>query len=255
MKKLFLLVAFSMVIMQQVIAAPIWANQWNVLKFRAILGIEQEEAVIYEYTLSADTIINGITYTQVMEQETLTANDKKYVAAIRQEQDKMYVRYDNIEYLLYDFGAKVGDEIMAWGGLDHPTTLCKNTIKDVQITENGKRILTVEIREDSHIEPLDYTEAQWIEGIGSTSGLLHSGVTYPGGFFHYLQCAYSNGEQVFERNDSFAQFGCEYNNTITAISNNLADPSTGTTKRICNGQIVIDRNGKVYTLMGVEIMR
>jgi len=192
----------------------IQANQWNVLEFRAST-IGTETAIVYEYTLSRDTTINSISYTKVMERETLTSGSPKYVAAIRQEENKIYVCHDSKAYLLYDFGAKSGDEIMVWGGLDHPTTLCKNKVKDVQTTEDGKRILTIEIayyNPDIPDEDLSWETAQWIEGIGSTNGLLHTGVTYPGGSFHFLQCAYSNGVQVYEgKDDYFAQFGCEYN--------------------------------------------
>ncbi len=87
-----------------------------------------------------------------------------------------------------------------------------------RLQKNGKRILTIEIADDipdaSDEEQFRET-AQWIEGIGSTNGLLYTGVTYPGGSYHCLQCAYSNGVQVYERKDDyFAQFGCEYNSTI-----------------------------------------
>lgn len=195
--------------------STIWANQWNVLKFHAYLGLDKEDAVIYEYTLSGDTTINNLSYTKVMQRATLTSDVPKYAAAIRQEGDKVYVCHDGKEYLLYDFGSKAGDEMMVWGGLDHPTTLCKNRVKDVQTTEDGKRILTIEIADyipDIPDEEQFWKTAQWIEGIGSTHGLLYTGITYPGGSFHYLQCAYSNGVQVYERKDDyFAQFGCEYN--------------------------------------------
>ena len=253
MKKLFLLFAFCSVAVLQAIAAPIQANQWNVLKFRASLSNDEVEAIIFEYTMLGDTTINDTTYTKIMERETLTSKRKRYVAAIRQEQDKVYVNYDNIEYLLYDFNAKVGDEIIAFGGLDHPTTLCKNTVTDVHITENGQRILTVRIIEVGDDDKEFQEEAQWIEGIGSSHGLLHTGVAYCCGFSHYLQCAYSGDEQIYERtDDSFAQFGCEYNST-TALPNVSTDTETTATKTVHNGQILIHRNKKVYNMMGIEI--
>ena len=184
----------------------IQANQWNVLEIQAYI----DRLVIYEFTLSSDTIINNVTYTKVMQRATLTSNAPTYAAAIRQENDKVFVCHDSKEYLLYDFGVKIGDEIMVWGGLDHPTTLCKNIVKDVQTTADGKRVLSVEIQHNTETEPKD--EAQWIEGVGSTHGLLYTGVTYVGGPFHYLQCAYTNGAQVYKRTgDTFAEYGCEYN--------------------------------------------
>lgn len=188
----------------------IQANQWNVLEIQAYI----DRLVISEFTLSSDTIINNVTYTKVMQRATLTSDAPTYAAAIRQEDDKVFVCYDSKEYLLYDFGAKAGDEILVWGGLDHPTTLCKNIVKDVQTTADGKRVLSVEIKHNTETELKD--EAQWIEGIGSTHGLLYTGVTYTGGPFHYLQCAYTNGTQVYERTgDTFAEYGCEYNSDHT----------------------------------------
>lgn len=213
MKKLNLLV-FLCIIMNSycvhITAAPISANQWNVLEIQAYI----DRLVIYEFTLSSDTIINNVTYTKVMQRATLTSDAPTYAAAIRQENDKVFVCHDSKEYLLYDFGAKAGDEILVWGGLDHPTTLCKNIVKDVQTTADGKRVLSVEIKHNKETELKD--EAQWIEGIGSTHGLLYTGVTYTGGPFHYLQCAYTNGTQVYERTgDTFAEYGCEYNSDHT----------------------------------------
>lgn len=192
----------------------IQANQWNVFEIQAYI----DRLVIYEFTLSSDTVINNITYTKVMQRATLTSDAPTYAAAIRQENDKVFVCYDSKEYLLYDFGAKAGDEILIWGGLDHPTTLCKNIVKDVQVADDGKRILNIEIvdRTDVPEEEQLHETAQWIEGIGSTHGLLYTGVTYVGGSFHYLQCAYTNGVQVYERTgDTFAQYGCEYNSDHT----------------------------------------
>lgn len=60
MKKVFLLVAFCHLTILQVVASSIWANQWNVLKFHAYFGLDKEDAVIYEFTQSADTIINDV---------------------------------------------------------------------------------------------------------------------------------------------------------------------------------------------------
>lgn len=130
MKKLNLLV-FLCIIMNSycvhITAAPISANQWNVLEIQAYI----DRLVISEFTLSSDTIINNVTYTKVMQRATLTSDAPTYAAAIRQEDDKVFVCYDSKEYLLYDFGAKAEDEILVWGGLDHPTTLCKNIVKEI----------------------------------------------------------------------------------------------------------------------------
>ena len=253
MKKTLLLLAFCGLTTLQAIAVPIEANQWNVLEFRAIGFDGKEEAVIYEFTLSADTIINNETYAKVMQRATLTSDAPKYAAAIRQEEDKVYVCHDNKEYLLYDFGAKAGDEIMVWGGLDHPTTLCKNRVKDVQTTDDGKRILTIGIA-DSDPDVSDEEQfretAQWIEGIGSTNGLLHTGVTYPGGSSHYLQCAYYNGVQVYERKDDYyAQFGCEHNSNIgdNLESTRVTDSPI---KYMKDGRLFLKVGDAVYDILG-----
>lgn len=253
MKKLLLLLAFCSLTALQAIAVPIEANQWNVLKFRAIGFGGKEETVIYEFMLSSDTIINGVTYTKVMQRATLTSDAPQYAAAIRQDGNKVYVCHDSKEYLLYDFGAKVGDEIMVWGGLDHPTTLCKNKVKDVQTTDDGKRILTIGIADsdpDVSGEEQFRETAQWIEGIGSTNGLLHTSVTYPGGSFHFLQCAYSNGVQVYERKDDYyAQFGCEYNSNI---GDNLESirVTDSPVKYMKDGRLFLKVGDAVYDILG-----
>lgn len=224
----------------------ITANQWNVLEFRAILDAE-EETVIYEFTLSSDTTINNVTYAKIMQRKTLTSDAPTYAAAIRQDGDKVFVCYDSKEYLLYDFGAKAGDEMFIWGGLHHPTTLCQNVVKDVQLTEDGKRVLSVEITDD--VNPDMQETAQWIEGIGSTNGLLYTGITYLGGLMHYLQCAYTNGVQVYERtNDTFAEYGCEYNSDHTGLDHTTTAPQA--VKYLRNGQLFLQLGEQSYDALG-----
>ena len=256
MKKFNLLLLLSIVIVSthyvHITAAPISANQWNVLEIQAYI----DRLVIYEFTLSSDTVINNIVYTKVMQRATLTADAPTYAAAIRQEDDKVFVCYDGKEYLLYDFGAKAGDEILIWGGVDHPTTLCKNIVKDVQVADDGKRILNTEIVDRTDVpEAAQLREtAQWIEGVGSTHGLLYTGVTYTGGSFHYLQCAYTNGAQVYKRTgDTFAEYGCEYNSDHTRMENTSAAPQA--VKYLQNGQLMLQLGEQVYDVFGRPVRR
>lgn len=78
------------------------ANQWNVL---ASSGMPFEPtARTWQYKLEQDTTINDIKYKAVTRHWTADPTHTEYVAAVRfTENQKVFIYYDNAEYLLYDF--------------------------------------------------------------------------------------------------------------------------------------------------------
>ncbi|MBQ5625620.1 MAG: leucine-rich repeat domain-containing protein, partial [Paludibacteraceae bacterium] len=96
-----------------------WCDSWTTF-------FKDEEANTAEktwlYRLGQDTIINQHTYTIVNRYSTMQGAKarKEYVAAVRFTDDKkVYIFYDNTEYLLYDFNVQEGDKIEVFAGINN----------------------------------------------------------------------------------------------------------------------------------------
>ena len=197
-------------------------NTWNVLQFDG-MAFEQT-AQTWQYKLAHDTIIGGKEYTAVTRH--WTAYDEsaaEYVAAVRfAENKKAFIYYDNAEYLLYDFGYhEIGDTLEVFSGInnyEHFKTY-KCVITDNYSTAGG-------IAEDTYvmdiIDPIIGNTIPaamiWEEFVGSYSGFLHGGLLVPGNSNYQLLCAYKDNvlaysvdNDAFTDNDTFIEYGCEYN--------------------------------------------
>ena len=197
-------------------------NTWNVLQFDG-MAFEQT-AQTWQYKLAHDTIIGGKEYTAVTRH--WTAYDEsaaEYVAAVRfTENKKAYIYYDNAEYLLYDFGYhEIGDTLEVFSGINnymHFKTY-KCVITDNYSTAGG-------IAEDTYVMDIIHpitgdtipSALIWQEFVGSYSGFLHGGLLVPGNSNYQLLCAYKDNilaysvdNDAFTDNDTFIEYGCEYN--------------------------------------------
>ena len=211
-------------------------NTWNVLQFDG-MAFEQT-AQTWQYELAHDTIIGGKEYTAVTRH--WTAYDEsaaEYVAAVRfAENKKAFIYYDNAEYLLYDFGYhEIGDTLEVFSGInnyEHFKTY-KCVITDNYSTAGG-------IAEDTYvmdiIDPIIGNTIPaamiWEEFVGSYSGFLHGGLLVPGNSNYQLLCAYkdnvltySTDNDAFTNNDTFIEYGCEYN--ANDVNNNFNEPLIG----------------------------
>ena len=124
MKRLYFLL-FCTLIGVQLFAqdkwADIWSDTWNVLSH----GWDPEggDDMYYGYTiiyqLGEDTLINEVRYRKLTGYFSLASPSmQEYVAALRFADDKkVFIHYDNTEYLLYDFGAQVGDTLEIFGSI------------------------------------------------------------------------------------------------------------------------------------------
>ncbi len=252
MKKTFLFIVFCCATALHSIAAPVWANRWNVLEFRYNFATNDlDELTTYIYRLVGDTSIAANTYSKMVHYPSSEPQKQEYVCAMRTTEDgKVYVYHDNTEYLLYDFDVNIGDVRYTFGG---PNTilyspLCKDSIVNISTLANGRKKIEVE-RFDGECQSLQ----TWIEGVGSTTGIIYPGTCAAGSFGYVLLCAYHDDECIYTTDSSeFSIYGCEYNQTETAVSDTQAD-SCAATKWIKNGNILIYRNGKTYNIVGIEM--
>lgn len=130
----------------------------------------------FEYRIDGDTIINNLTYSKVYNYPGV----KRYFGAIREDSLKRIYFYGSIlqvqyqspcildsvgEYLLYQFGLNVGDTVSLF-------KVCQNE-PPREILSIDSIIIKGEKRLRYHISnPYLLEEEYWIEGIGSTAGLL-----------------------------------------------------------------------------------
>lgn len=118
------------------------------------------------YSIKGDTIIGSLTCSKL-----LTAD--RYVGALYEEGRKVWLIQpgETDLKLLYDFGAKVGDELLLNGG-----TAIKVT--DVRtIDYHGRQMRCICFEDESDIwgrEDEDISQSVWIEGVGSCIGPLRN---------------------------------------------------------------------------------
>ena len=192
-----------------------WCDTWNVFVENGSVYPPHEET--YRYQLAKDTVIGEHTYTAVVQKEINDALDAPhYVAAVRFTDDrKVYIYYDNAEYLLYDFNVQEGDELEVFAGINNYTS----EIKTYKCTVTGVEqyacvgcpaTITLEV----HNHPDDfrefYRQTQWIEGVGDINGFLNGingYINIPGNAAEYLLCAYK-GDELKYTGPLYEEYGC-----------------------------------------------
>lgn len=196
-----------------------FCTQWNELEYTHNFGTGETSTKTRIFVAEGDTVINETTYKKILNYYwSSTPTDKEYIGAMRWQGDKVFLHYNQTEYLLYDFGVKVGDELDIFAGLNNAEIMgtYKNKVTDVTILPNGKRKITVDVyprfNEDDDQTDIDsYIEkgVEWIEGVGSTQGLLYTGIRLPGCYGYRLLCASQGDELIYQTKDEwFTQFGC-----------------------------------------------
>ena len=192
-----------------------WCDTWNMLVRTG--SIYPPSSTPYRYQLAKDTVIGEHTYTAVVQKEINDALDApRYVAAVRFTDDrKVYIYYDNAEYLLYDFNVQEGDELEVFAGINNYTSEIKTYKCAVTGVEQYACVgcpatITLEV----HNHPDDfrefYRQTQWIEGVGDINGFLNGinhYVEMDGGGSEYLLCAYK-GDELKYTGDLYEEYGC-----------------------------------------------
>lgn len=207
-----------------------WCDTWNVLelKYRYSSYTTKEDFETWRYYLAQDTIINNYTYTAVTRQTTkvpegvypFTIPEPEYVAAVRFTDDrKVYIYYDNTEYLLYDFNVQPGDELTVFAGINHYHSHHTNTIR-VDEVERYPGIypfgteISLSVIPDFYgdIVPTCAGETKWVEGVGDLCGFITGADCGLSEYQTALLCAYKDGNTEYRTEyEEYTEYGCEYN--------------------------------------------
>ncbi|MBQ5775107.1 MAG: hypothetical protein IIW05_04485, partial [Paludibacteraceae bacterium] len=142
------------------------------------------------------------------------------IGELRFTEDKqVYFYYDNTEYLLYDFGAQVGDQLQIFSGIDNYNRYKTYThvVTRREYLEDGRiKLTSIPFFDEPVPDVIDenyYLSVTWIEGVGSEHGIVHNNINYiPGMGTDWLLCAYRDGECRYTTDDpEYAPLGCVYN--------------------------------------------
>ena len=234
-----------------------WCDQWNVL-YHGWIADEIEMPLTLIFQLTGDTIINEMEYEKLTFHYSLASPlSQEYVAALRFADDKkVFIHYDNTEYLLYDFGAQVGDTLEIFGGIDYYKDFktLPHVITEIDTLDDGKlqMQLMVNLQDDWHERSIPIT---WIEGVGSKDGVVQNVATLKIGLVGIeLLCAYHNDECIYTTdNPYYTSLGCVYNDPIFSATEEVNAPTQSVQKIMYNGQLLILRDGKTYNVMGMEV--
>jgi hypothetical protein len=158
---------------------------------------------VTEYTrlgLMGDTVINSVPYHKLyqLNDSVLSITNAVYYGAMREQGKKIYFRYYNCQYefLLYDFTKNVGDTIYNIFCEDNLFS-CDSINDTAVITSIDSILIESNYRKVFHFES-SFSTPVWIEGIGSTSGLINPLVPAVTCICSWdLVCFKQNNEEVY----------------------------------------------------------
>jgi hypothetical protein len=178
-------------------------QQWNLIdissKWNIICGgCITQETHIFKFA-NTDTLINSEPYRKILKSDDPLESTWEYTGyMVREEQDtrKVYLRSEtNVEGLIYDFGAEVGETIEIY-----------NVVNEFNVSMEVLSIDYVELegqtRQRMTLQPDAWPfQEVWIEGIGALNQGLHFVGIYLTGTNYLLLCQKYNNEVMYMRPD------------------------------------------------------
>lgn len=158
---------------------------WNVLQCYS--GPFGSDCETYSYRLSGDTTLGVYQYKKLLQTNDTTLIYWSLKGAMRDSGQKVFYTDFFNEYLLYDFGANVGDTIRSIF-FCQDTLLVVDSVDTVMIDADFKRRLFF------NFSNCGFTEV-WIEDIGSIFGIASSFTVYgdlPSDYGEELLCYWKN---------------------------------------------------------------
>jgi len=174
------------------VEGPIWNYQFTTAKT----------------TLYGDTIINGVSYKKIYvsrKEYPKFPQDWVLKGFIREDENKRVWEKKNattVETLLYDFSLQIGDTVPAEIGFqEFPPIIVENITYKTMNNGAERKVL--------HLSSLCYGSPNhkefWIEGIGSSLGVLEPITGELIGGFTRLLCLHENEELIFNDNPWFGK--------------------------------------------------
>ena len=250
-------------------------TQWNMLEVD-LREMEHGNTILraetFSYTLENDSIVtNGKTFYQLARQSTKdTATTKSFVGALHFSEDegnRVYFLCDGEEYVLYDFTAEPGDTIEIFAGINNypQETTYTHVVVDKDTTEDGACRMFLEVVFPDETTTATNAEKVWLAGLGSIDGIVHNAAQRTSDAHaapaksassetqtSVMLCAWREDSCLYTTNHpEYDTFGCVYNQDPTALESPTSPSSYQ--KILREGQLLIMHDGKIYTIMGIEI--
>ena len=214
-------------------------NEWHTL-FWSMSPLYKHN---YVFSCSGDTLVDNVRYVKLM--NTVDGNKPYLFTLLREEDGKVWALYflnDPEEFLLYDFTAKVGDNLIVG---EFGTNYIVDSISTEQIGGLDRKKLW--LATNDYLGNPQVRET-WIEGIGSNLGMPWSGWgvgVYD--FYSRLLCFHQDGELIWQ-NPQYD--GCTYTAVEEIQGNETVSIYPNPTNGIVNveGHEIIEV--KVYNALG-----
>ncbi|MDL2262870.1 T9SS type A sorting domain-containing protein [Bacteroidales bacterium OttesenSCG-928-I21] len=176
------------------------------------------------YVICGDTIVDDIVYDKLYSNlDTVICGENlgQFIGGFRQDGQKVYFLpyncyyYNNnwrcsfgSEFLLYDFGLSIGEEIELWRGFYY--NFWDRYPHDFE-TEQYKTYVVNNITIENGIKIFDFGDDIWYEGIGSVNGLFHRGEQMLNGYCFEitLNCFKHNDTVKYINNSECNNCFCE----------------------------------------------
>ena len=240
-----------------------WCDQWNVLS-HGYLGPDEPlyNAHTIIHSLKGDTIINDFVYQKLVGHLAISPpTPNVYIGALRFAEDKkVFVYYDNNEYLLYNFNVQIGDTLNIFGGIEYyiDNKTLPHIVVNIDTLDDGRIKIISDAIIQEEINGIIHEEKRqkiWIEGIGSLDGIVYNtATTMYGSGKKVLLCAYHNNDCCYTTDyTSYASLGCVYNDSFFTATEEVNSYAPSAQKIMYNGQLLILRDSKTYNVMGVEV--
>ena len=245
-------------------------TQWNQLEveFREMEnGNTILQAETFSYTLEdISQQVNSKTYFQLARQSTKdTATTKSIVGALhfgKDEDNRVYFLRDGVEYVLYDFTAEPGDTIEIFAGINNypQETTYTHVVIDKDTTEDGACRMFLEVVFPDETTTATNVEKVWLAGLGSIDGIVHNAASRASKArssetqTSVMLCAWRDDDCLYTTNHpDYNSYGCVYNQDPTAVDN-IPTSHLYYHKILCGDQLLIIRDGKIYNVIGQEIL-
>lgn len=165
----------------------------------------------FKVAMIGDTTINGKNFKKMFRSNDtiFDISNSSYLMALREENKKIYFipDSDTTEYLIYDFTTQIGDTVKVYA-LDFfpPNNVFSPELREFVVSDIDSVLIDGNYRKRWYFPATSaHTDEYWIEGIGSTFGLLSPFLNITDNLFG-LRCFAQDNTLLY--GSSFSNFLC-----------------------------------------------
>jgi len=196
-------------------------KRWNMLQVSETNLEWHNDSSTYYVKFDEDTIINTLTYRRVFRATDTEFTDKTLNGYVREDSTVgLYFRnLQGEEGLLYKYNLHLGDSVFIQNKSVSWLANSRYLVTGIDSILINGRYIKKYIMTEKYFENWPET---WVEGVGSSIGILSCGVHTVGGWTSFL-CCYDNNVLMY-KNPDFQN--CYYNSTRTAL-HQVSDSGSG----------------------------